>query len=138
MAKIMATIIGGLLGLLGLVGFTSPGLLGMICSPLHNMLVLAAGAAVVYFAQRGGPAAMFWGTVGIGAVFLLGGAAGFACGGPGTPGFASEPPNERLWVLIPRILEFGKSDHLVHLIFGIAVATVSVVAAAETPFRLRK
>ena len=82
--------------------------------------------------------AFFWCAVGVGAFYLLCGLAGMILGRPGLPGFKDMPPNLQLLVLIPGVLEFGKSDHLLNLFFGIAQLISAVVAAAETPFRLRK
>ena len=41
-------------------------------------------------------------------------------------------------VVIPGWLESSRSDHLLHLFFGVAFAIGAVVCTAETPFRLRK
>ncbi|MBI5388561.1 MAG: hypothetical protein HZA90_28190 [Verrucomicrobia bacterium] len=138
MAKILATTFGAVISLFGLVGFASPTLFGALCTPLHNLLHLLAGAAVVYVAQKQGPSALFWATMGVGGFFLVTGILGVVVGHPGTPTMAGVAPDERLLVVIPRVLELSSSDHYLNLFFGIALITAGVVSAAESPFRLRK
>lgn len=148
MAKIIATSFGAVTALFGLGGFLSPALLGALCSPLHNFIYLVLGAFVVYLAQRRGPSALVWGTGAVGACLLLAGLLGVILGRPGTPALAGMPPDDRLWVILPKVvvirnflepmLELGSRDHMLNLIIGIALITAAMVSVAETPFRLRK
>ena len=138
MAKIIATTFGGLLALFGVAGFFSPTFCGALCSPVHNFLYILAGAAVAYVAQKAGPAAIFWGLGGMGAGLVICGLIGVVAGQPGASGFPGVPPDDRLLVLVPKVLELGRNDHLLNLFFGVALLTAAVVSATETPFRLRK
>jgi len=138
MAKIIATTFGGILALFGVAGFFSPTFCGALCSPVHNFLCILTGAAVVCVAQKGGPSMHFWVIGGMGVGSLACGIIGVLAGRPGTPGFPGVPPDDRLLLLIPKVLEWGTSNHLVNLFFGVALLTTAVVSATETPFRLRK
>ena len=138
MAKIISTTFGAVIALFGLVGFVSPSLGGTLGTPLCNFIHLLAGAALVAAALKAGPSVLFWSIGSGGACYLLAGLAGVICGRPGTPGVAGFPPNERLVVLIPKFLELGSADHVLHLFFGIALLTAAAVSVAESPFRLRK
>lgn len=138
MAKIITTTFGAVLILVGLGGFASPTLFGAHCSPVHNLIHLVAGAVLVYAAQRGGPSALLWSALGIGVLFLAAGLAGILLGQPGTSSFVGMVPDLRLWVVVPGVLEFGRSDHMLNLFFGVALVIAAVVSVAEMPFRLRK
>lgn len=138
MAKIIATTFGAVLVLFGLAGFAAPSFLGGICSPAHNLLNLVCGGLVVGLAQKTGAAGLFWGTASVALVYLGLGVVGILLGQPGTPGVSQLPPNDLLWVIVPRALEFGKNDHLLHLLFGLGLGTSAVVSVVESPFRLRK
>jgi hypothetical protein len=138
MAKIIATTFGVVLVLFGLGAFASPTVFGAHCSPLSNLINLLLGGLVLGVAQRAGPAKMLWGCAGAGLFYLLWGLAGIAFGQPGASSLGSMPPDLRLLVVIPGYLESARSDHVLHLFFGIAFCISAVVAVAETPFRLRK
>ncbi len=138
MAKIIATTCGVVLALFGVAGFFAPTFLGALCSPVHNFIHILAGATVVYLAQRSGAALVFWATVGLGLGYLACGLTGFALGHPSASGLAGVPPDDRLLVVVPKVLELGRSNHVLNLFFGVALLTAAVVSATETPFRLRK
>jgi hypothetical protein len=138
MAKIIATTFGAVLVVFGLVGFASPVFLGTHCSPLGNLLKVLLGSGLAYAAQKGGPSLLFWGCVGAGAFYLLWGLAGFVLGQPGESTLRAMPPDMRLLVVVPGFLESGRTDHVLHLFFGLALSIAAAVGVAETPFRLRK
>jgi peptidoglycan/LPS O-acetylase OafA/YrhL len=138
MAKIIATTFGAVLVLFGLSAFASPTLLGAHGSPLNNLLNILLGGLVLAVAQRGGPSIMLWSCAGTGLFYLAWGLVGFALGQPRASSLGSMPPDLCLLVVIPGFLESARSDHVLHLFFGIAFCISAMVAVAETPFRLRK
>jgi hypothetical protein len=138
MAKIIATTFGAVLVLFGLGAFASPAFLDTHGSPLGNLINLLVGAMVLYVAQKAGPSLGFWGCLGAGGFYLLWGLAGLAFGQPGESTLKATPPDLRLWVVVPGFLESGRSDHLLHLCFGLAFSIAAVAGLAETPLRLRK
>ena len=93
---------------------------------------------MIYLGQKAGPSALFRGCVGAGAFFLAWGLAGFIFGHPGESTLWAMPPDPHLMVVIPGLFESGRTDHLLHLFFGVAFAIGAVVCTAETPFRLGK
>lgn len=138
MAKIIATTFGAVLVLFGLAGFFSPLLCGALCTPVHNFLNLVLGGLVILLAQKAGASMLLWGTGAAGATYLMGGLVGLTAGRPGQPVFAGAPPDDYLLVVIPRVLEFNRADHILHLLFGVALITACIASVAETPLRLRK
>jgi hypothetical protein len=140
MAKVIATTFGGVLALLGLIAFASPGALGMHSSLLVNLFNLVIGAGVVLLAQKTGPSATLAGCVLTGALYLAWGLAGFVLGQPAESTLAGRgfPPDSSLLVIVPRWLESGWNDHVLHIFAGVAFGIASVVSVAESPLRLRK
>jgi hypothetical protein len=138
MAKIIATIVGGALGALGLLGFFAPAVFGCHGSALISFIHLGLCAAVLYLIQRGGEGMALQSCVVAGLICLGLGLTGLIAGGPGESTLRGMPPDSRLLVLIPRVLELGRSDHVLHLCFGVGFGIAAVVALAENPLRLRK
>ena len=140
MAKVIATTFGGVLLLLGLVSFASPGALGMHSSFPVDLLNLALGGLIALLAQKAGASASLASCVLIGAFYLLWGLAGLVLGAPAEStlvgrGFA---PDTHLLVIIPRWAESGSHDHILHIFAGVALGVAAVVSLAEAPLRLRK
>ncbi len=108
MAKTIATIMGVVFILVGLVGFVSHDFLGTHLSMAHNIIHLVSGAISLYLGLQGTlSAARLFGFV-FGAVYLLLGVVGFLLGtGEG-----------RLFTVIPNQLMLGTMDHLVHILIG--------------------
>ena len=108
MAKTIATILGVLFILVGLAGFVAPHLLGAHLSTAHNIIHLVSGAASLYFGLAGTLSAARMFCLAFGAVYLLLGVAGFLLGDGA----------ERMLRLVPATLEFGTSDHIIHVLLG--------------------
>src|SRR5687767_12847220 len=77
MAKTIATILGIVFILVGLIGFAAPGLLGAHLSTAHNVIHLVSGAAALYLGLKGSLSAARMFCLVFGAVYLLLGVAGF-------------------------------------------------------------
>jgi uncharacterized membrane protein HdeD (DUF308 family) len=113
MTKNIATVLGLLLIIVGLLGFAAPTLMGMHLTLAHNLIHLVSGALALYFGLKGTAAAARSFCIVFGAIYALLGIAGFAAGGP-----------DRMLTLIPDQLVLGMMDHIIHLILG-AVFLVS-------------
>src|SRR5687767_3943877 len=108
MAKTIATILGIVFILVGLVGFAAPNLMGAHLSTVHNVIHLVSGAAALYLGLAGSVSAAKMFCLAFGAVYLLLGLAGFVMGGG----------HDRMLALIPGTLEFGTMDHIIHVLMG--------------------
>src|SRR5262245_50794127 len=82
MTKQIATILGGILVVAGLVGFAAPGLMGMHLSPVHNVIHLASGALALCFGLAGSLSAAKSFCTLFGLVYGLLGVLGFILAGP--------------------------------------------------------
>lgn len=129
MAKTIATLMGVVFILAGIVGFISNDLLGFHLTPFHNAGVhIVSGAVSLYFGLRGtlNGARLFCLIFGI--VYALIGVAGFLAGpgspSPGVPG----PASTHMFKPIPSLLELGTSDHILHIVLGL----IFVVGALMT------
>ena len=129
MAKTIATILGIVFILVGLIGFAAPGLLGAHLSTAHNIVHLVSGAISLYLGLMGSLSAVderccrpMPGFI-FGAVYLLLGVAGFALG----------TGADRMLDVIPGSLMLGTMDHIIHIalgaIFLIGAFMTSVAAA---------
>ncbi|HEY0372774.1 MAG TPA: DUF4383 domain-containing protein [Thermoanaerobaculia bacterium] len=109
MANRVATILGVIFLLVGILGFVSPHLLGAHLSLAHNIIHLVSGAISLWLGMKGTPSAAKNFCVGFGAVYLLLGIAGFVLGSGA----------ERMLVVIPGQLELGTMDHIIHVGLGV-------------------
>ena len=117
MAKKVATYLGVVFLVLGVVGFFVHDLLGTHLSMAHNLVHLITGAIFLYLGMKGSESiARTWCLI-FGAVYLLLGAVGF---------FAGEGA-DRMLAVIPGELELGTMDHVVHLLLG-AISLVGGLA----------
>lgn len=107
MIKTVATIIGVIFLLVGLVGFASPNMMDMHLSTAHNVIHLVSGAISLYFGLWGSVSATSAFAIIFGAVYLLLGIFGFIAGG-----------TDGLFRAIPGTLVLGMMDHIVHLALG--------------------
>ena len=114
MAKTIATLLGVVFLLVGLIGFAMPNLMGAHLSPAHNVVHLLSGAVSLYLGLKGSlSAARTFGLV-FGAVYLLLGVAGFLFGSPHT----HDGQTMTMLRLIPDVLEFGQMDNIIHIVIG--------------------
>ena len=108
MAKTIATILGIVFILVGLIGFAAPNLLGAHLSTAHNIIHLVSGAISLYIGWMGSlSGARMFGFI-FGAVYLLLGAVGFLLG----------TGADRMFDVIPRTLMLGTMDHVIHILLG--------------------
>ena len=132
MAKRIATILGIVFILVGLVGFAAPGLLGTHLSIAHNIVHLVSGALALYFGMKGTLAQARLFCLVFGAVYGLLGVVGFIAGHPGEPSHGVPGPHDdRLLKVIPGVLEFGTMDHVIHIALGVIFLIAGFMTAAR-------
>ncbi len=131
MAKTVATIIGVVFLIVGVVGFVAPGVGGFHLSAAHNLIHIISGAASLYFGLAGTLRSARLFCIVFGAVYGLLGIAGFLLGSPGTPSMPGMAADSRLFKVVPGTLELGTSDHTFHILLGI----VYIVAGLMTKDR---
>jgi Domain of unknown function (DUF4383) len=125
MANRIATILGVLFLLVGVLGFVAPNLLGAHLTLAHNIIHLVSGAISLWIGLKGTPSAAKSFCTIFGAVYLLLGIVGFVAGDGA----------ERMLTLIPDQLMFGTMDHVIHvalgLIYLVGGLTTKVAATAS-------
>jgi len=109
MAKKIATLLGVVFILVGLVGFLKHDLLGAHLSTLHNIVHLVSGALALYFGLKGTPAQAKLFCIIFGIVYGLLGVVGYLMG---------DSANDRMWRVMEG-LELGRMDHIIHILLGV-------------------
>jgi len=104
--------------LFGLFGTLMPGFMGMHLSMLHNFVHIASGVVAILFGFSSGKASFLYSLWG-GSIYAFLGIAGFILGAPGYPEVGNMEADQNLFRFIPGFLEFGTTDHAVHLFVGI-------------------
>ena len=107
MAKTIATLLGVVFILVGLLGFAMPNLLGAHFTAAHNVVHLVSGAAALYLGLKGSLSAARMFCLVFGAVYLLLGLVGFVAGSG----------EDRMFDLAG-ILHLGTVDHIIHILLG--------------------
>ena len=109
MANRIATILGVLFLLVGLVGFAMPGLLGAHLTPAHNVVHLVSGAISLWLGLKGTPSGAKTFCLVFGLVYLLLGICGFLLGSG----------DDKMLTILPDQLMFGTMDHIIHVALGV-------------------
>lgn len=104
--------------LIGFAGMVMPGFMGMHLSVAHNLVHLGSGALALWCGFSDSSKNAFNFCVGFGVVYGLLGLAGYIIGQPGYPSVGHMEADQNLLRVIPNVLEFGSSDHNVHLILA--------------------
>jgi hypothetical protein len=122
MAKSVATLLGIVFVIAGIVGFVKPDLLGFHLSLFHNVIHLVSGAVALWVGSRG--------TLRAARTFCL--VFGILYGGLGVAGFVAGDGEEKLLTIVPNDLVLGKPDHLLHVVLG-AVFLLAGLATRTAP-----
>ena len=109
MANRIATILGVLFLLVGLIGFAMPGLLGAHLTPAHNVVHLVSGAISLWLGLKGTPSGAKTFCLVFGLVYLLLGICGFLLGSG----------DDKMLTILPDQLMFGTMDHIIHVALGV-------------------
>ncbi|MCA1633443.1 MAG: DUF4383 domain-containing protein [Acidobacteria bacterium] len=133
MAKTVATLIGVLFILVGIVGFLAPGVAGFHLSMAHNLIHIVSGAVSLYFGLKGTLAGARLFCIVFGAVYGLLGVAGFLFGGAGnhTMSGIAHGADSRLLSVIPGALELGTVDHTFHIFLTIVFLAAGFMTRAD-------
>jgi hypothetical protein len=120
MAKTIATILGVVFILVGIIGFFDHTLMGTHLSNTHNAVHLVSGAIALYFGFAGSLSAARLFCIIFGIVYALLGVCGFLLGGP----------TDRL-LAIDDLLMLGTMDHVVHILLGIVFLVGGFLTRAD-------
>jgi hypothetical protein len=127
MAKNIATILGVVLILVGIVGFlvgptnaTTPNFIGTHLNTPHNLVHIVSGALALYFGMAGTLSAARLFCIIFGIVYALLGVAGFLLGSGA----------DRM-LAIDDLLMFGTMDHVVHILLGIVFLVGGFLTRAD-------
>ena len=135
MAKTIASVLGVVFILVGIIGFVSPGFLGTHLSLAHNLVHIISGAVALYFGLAGTLSAARLFCLVFGAVYLLLGVVGFLLGGNQQHtivGIAqAHGTDSRLFAVIPGQLELGSMDHTVHILLGLVFLIGGLLTKAD-------
>jgi hypothetical protein len=110
MAKTIATLLGAVLLLVGIIGFVSPGFLGTHLTLSHNIVHILTGAISLYFGLSASLAAARTFCILFGVVYGLLGICGFLLG---------SGPDRMFEALAALGLHLGTMDHVVHILLGV-------------------
>ena len=108
MAKTIATLVGIVFILVGIIGFFSHDLLGAHLTKGHNIIHLVSGVISLYLGLKGSLHAAKMFCLIFGAVYLLLGVVGFLLG----------TGADKIFTLIENRLFFGTMDHIIHIAIG--------------------
>ena len=108
MAKTIATILGIVFILVGIVGFVSHDFLGTHLTMAHNLVHIVSGALALYFGLAGSLSGARLFCIIFGIVYGLLGVCGFLLGSG----------NDRM-LAIDDLLMLGTMDHIVHILLGV-------------------
>lgn len=125
MAKTLATIIGVVLLLVGVIGFVSPGFLGTHLNTPHNLVHIVSGAVALYFGLAGSLSGARMFDIVFGIVYGLLGVCGFLFGAGA----------ERMWE-VAGILHLGTMDHIVHILLGVLFLIGGLLTKTGVPDRV--
>lgn len=108
MAKTVATLVGVVFILVGIVGFFSPNLLGAHLGKAHNLVHLVSGGVSLYLGMKGSLSAAKQFCIIFGIVYGLLGVAGY---------FLGTGPDHML--NLTQYLMLGTRDHIIHIVIGV-------------------
>jgi hypothetical protein len=108
MAKTIATLLGAVLLLVGIIGFVDHNFLGTHLNGTHNAVHIISGALSLYFGLAGSLSGARMFCIVFGIVYLLLGVCGFLLGSGA----------ERM-LRIDDLLMLGTMDHIVHILLGV-------------------
>jgi preprotein translocase subunit Sss1 len=134
MAKRIATLVGVVFLLVGIVGFIAPHLLGAHLSMAHNLVHIISGALALYFGLKGTLAQAKLFCIVFGIVYALLGVVGFIAGSKGNftiPGM-TDMSDDRWLPVIKGTLELGTVDHVIHIVIGLLFLIGGFLTKADT------
>lgn len=131
--------LGYLFVAVGLIGIIVPGFAGMHLSMAHNFIHLLSGVLALWCGYADESRKAYNYCIGFGALYGVLGIAGFVFGEPGFPSVGHMEADENLLRVVPNVLEFGSSDHVVHIVFsGIFLITAYAFRQSRAEAGVRK
>ena len=135
MAKTIATILGVVFLLVGVLGFIAPGLGGFHLSLAHNLVHIISGAVALYIGLKGTLASARLFCIVFGVVYALLGVAGYALGTNRQHTLAGVPQghgtDSNLLQVIAGQLELASMDHGLHVLLGIIFLIAGLLTKAN-------
>ena len=134
MAKTIATILGVVFLLVGVLGFIAPGLGGFHLSLAHNLVHIISGALALYFGLKGTLAAARLFCIVFGIVYGLLGVAGYALGTDRQhtlAGVSHGGTDSNLLQVIAGQLELASMDHGLHILLGLVFLVGGLLTKAN-------
>jgi hypothetical protein len=119
MANRVATILGVVFLLVGVLGFFMPHALGAHLSLAHNIIHLVSGAISLWIGLKGTASAARNFCIAFGAIYLLLGVVGFVLG----------TGADRMFAVLPGQLELGTVDHIIHVALGVVYLVAGFMTA---------
>ncbi|HXH74845.1 MAG TPA: hypothetical protein VNJ08_07760 [Bacteriovoracaceae bacterium] len=113
----------------GFLGILVPDLLGMHLSMAHNLIHIVSGSLALWVGSSEEPRKAGAFSVIFGAVYGFLGLVGFVIGQPGYPGVGHLGADQNLIRVVPNVLEFGSSDHVIHIIISGALLFAALVTS---------
>ncbi|MDG0814901.1 DUF4383 domain-containing protein [Bdellovibrio svalbardensis] len=112
--------------IVGLLGFVIPYFLNFHLSYTNNIIHVVTGTLALWFGfDRNITAKRFCYIAG--AFYAVLGLLGFVAGTPGIASVANPVEDRFLWRFIPEVLEFGTTDHAIHLLVGITFLLAAIM-----------
>lgn len=105
---------GFILIVLGLAGLLYSEFMGMHLTPVHSLVLCAAGCLSIWVSNHGDSKQLFWASFGLGSFFALNAIVGFSLGAFGEPSVGYRAPDALLIKIAPGFIELGLIDHCVH------------------------
>lgn len=121
MAKTIATLVGVVFILVGVVGFISHDFLGTHLGPVHNVVHLVSGAVSLYLGTKGSLSSARIFCLLFGVVYGALGAVGFVAG-----------QGEGKMLNLPGPLELGTMDHAIHVLIGVLYIAGGLLTKSES------
>lgn len=136
-ARQVCLFMGVILFSVGLIGFVMDNFLGAHLSYVHNVIHVVSGLLAIGFGYYGLQAAKNFSYT-FGVIYGLLGVAGFIVGTQGLSTVGHIGEDRFLWKIRPEVLEFGTTDHIIHLLVaGIFIAGAMYVSKRKPKASLR-
>ncbi|XGC80050.1 DUF4383 domain-containing protein [Bdellovibrio bacteriovorus] len=113
-AQEVCVVLGATSVVIGLIGFVADNFLGAHLSYTHNVIHVVSGAMAMWFGFDSLANAKRFSVI-FGAIYGALGILGFIIGTSGIPSHGAIHPDRFLWKPAPDVLEFGTTDHILHI-----------------------
>ncbi len=119
--QMISLFVGGLLFVLGLSGILFSGFAGLHLSSIYSTIIAASGAILFYNGYKNNSRDAFVCCLFFTLFFGLHALAGWILGSEGVPRVGYERPDPYWLVIIPKLHELGKNDHILNTILSLVL-----------------